>query len=443
MNPVSSFVWRRRFAALAFLCLAACVGSPCLAASAETAAPLPVGSAPALGFAPDRLDRLHASLRQFVDDGRCSGFVTLLVRHGEIADWRAYGYRDLETRAPMERDTIVRLYSNSKLIVSVGAMMLFEEGRLDLNAPVEKYLPELKARKVLVGGTVDVPELVDAKTAPTIRELLSHTAGFAYDFGGTDTLSQLYRRADMWHSSSTLDFVHRIAALPLGHQPGTEFRYGVNTDLLGAIIERISGQTLEEFLQQRIFQPLKMPDTSFGVVPEKRARLAKAYRPGKDGQLAESPAGAAASPDLSHGLQSGGGGLFSTAGDYARFAQMLLNGGELDGVRLLGRRTVDYMTLNHLVRTSKPTHAYSSSRGFGLGPEVVIDPAKDPNLCSAGQFGWYGIASTFCQVDPSEDLVAIAFFQHQPMNQHDMFGRFANGYNTALVEPPATEPEPN
>lgn len=409
---------------------------------ATAAAPLPVGSAATLGFAPDRLDQLHTSLRQFVDDGRCSGFVTLLVRHGEIADWRAYGYRDLEARAPMERDTIVRIYSNSKLIVSVGAMILFEEGRLDLNAPIEKYLPELKARKVLVGGTVDAPELVDAKTAPTIRELLSHTAGFSYDFGRDDVLSQLYRRTDMWQATSLTDFVNRIAPLPLGHQPGTEFRYGINTDLLGAIIERISGQSLEEFLQQRIFRPLKMPDTSFGVAPEKHARLAKVYRPGKDGKLAEMPAGSASSPEL-RAMQSGGGGLFSTAGDYARFAQMLLNGGELDGVRLLGRKTVDYMTLNHLVRTAKPTHAYSSSRGFGLGPEVVIDPAKDPNLCSAGQFGWYGIASTFCQVDPSEDLVAIAFFQHQPMNQHDMFGRFANGYNAALVEPPATESDSN
>jgi CubicO group peptidase (beta-lactamase class C family) len=440
MNPASSHVWRRRFAALAVFCIAACLGAPYRAASAETTAPLPIGSAPALGFAPDRLDRLHTTLRQFVDDGRCSGFVTLLVRHGEIADWRAYGNRDLETRAPMERDTIMRIYSNSKLIVSVGAMMLFEEGRLDLNAPVEKYLPELKARKVLVGGTVDAPELVDAKTAPTIRELLSHTAGFSYDFGRDDVLSQLYRRTDMWQATSLTDFVNRIAPLPLAHQPGTEFRYGINTDLLGAIIERISGQSLEEFLQQRIFRPLKMSDTSFGVAPEKRSRLAKVYRPGNDGKLAETFAGSASSPELT-AMQSGGGGLFSTAGDYARFAQMLLNGGELDGVRLLGRKTVEYMTLNHLVRTSKPTHAYSSSRGFGLGPEVVIDPAKDPNLCSAGQFGWYGVASTFCQVDPSEDLVAIAFFQHQPMNQHDMFGRFANGYNSALVETPATQEE--
>lgn len=442
MKLASSPTGRRAFAALAFLCFAACVGTALFATPAETASPLPLGSAQDLGFAPQRLDRLHANLRQLVDDGRCSGFVTLLVRHGQIADWRTYGYRDVAAKLPMERDTIVRIYSNSKLITCVGALILFEEGRLDLNASIDTYLPEFKNLRVLTGGTVDAPELADVKQSPRVRDLMTHTAGFIYASGkADDVLSQLYHRANLWEAGSLAEFAARAATLPLAFQPGTEFRYGINTDILGAVIERVSGQGLEAFLQDRLFQPLKMDDTSFDVAPAKIGRLAKTYRRGADGQLSQAEPTSASWPEPGRAFPSGGGGLFSTAGDYARFAQMLLNGGELDGVQILGRKTVEYMTLNHLTRTNKPTHAFSPSRGFGLGPEVVIDPAKDSNLCSLGQFGWYGAATTYCQIDPSEDLVAIALFQHFPMNEPGVFGRFANGYNAALVEFPATEPE--
>ncbi|ACB75164.1 serine hydrolase [Opitutus terrae] len=439
MHPLSLFQPRHPRAFPVWLCLVALAGvsrAPCAAALAtDAAAPLPLGSARDLGFAPDRLDRLHANLRQLVDEGRCSGFVTLLVRHGQIADWRTYGWRDLETRAPMEQDTIFRIASNSKLITSVGAMILFEEGRLDLDAPIATYLPDFKDVRVLTGGTVDAPELVEPKTPPRIRHLLSHTAGFTYDFGDTDVLSQLYRRHNPWAAASLDEFVARAAKLPLAHEPGAAFRYGISTDVLGAIIERVSGQNLEEFLQARLFRPLRMVDTSFDVPAEKLPRLASVYRRQGD-QLVNDEPGQADVARRRQGIRSGGGGLFSTTGDYARFAQMLLNGGELDGVRILGRKTVEYMTLNHLARTSKPTHAYSDSRGFGLGAEVVIDPAKDPTLCSLGQFGWSGSNTTRCQIDPREDLVALVFLQHRPMNETGVFARFANGYNLALTNPP-------
>ena len=418
-----------RRASLAVLLAAA----PLLRAGAGT--PLPQAPAAELGFAPDRLDRMGANLAALVDEGRCSGFVTLIVRHGKIADWRAHGWRDIAARAPMQKDTIVRIYSNSKLITAVGAMILFEEGRLDLDAPIERYLPALKDRKVLIGGTPEAPVLAEAARAVTVRDLLTHTSGYVYDFGGgDDTLSRLYRSADLWGSPSADEFVARAAKLPLKHQPGHVFAYGISMDLLGAVIEKVSGQKFEAFLQERLFVPLRMPDTGFDVAPAKMRRLAKVYQRDAQGHLTEAASGSSSDSEVRHGFPSGGGGMFSTAGDYARFAQMLLNRGSLDGVRILGRKTVEYMTVNHLVRTGKPTHAYSESRGFGLGPEVLIDLARNPGLGSVGQYGWYGMATTYCQIDPAEDLVAIAFFQHLPMNEIGVFQSFPNGYYSALVD---------
>jgi CubicO group peptidase (beta-lactamase class C family) len=401
---------------------------------AEDASPLPLSTARQAGFAEERLDRLHADLRRVVDEGKCSGYVTLLARKGRIVDWRAYGYRDPGSRAPMEKNTIVRIYSNSKLITSVAAMILFEENRLDLDAPIETYLPQLAKRKVLTGGTPEKPELVDARQPITARHLLTHTSGFIYDFGGNDTLSQLWRQSRVMDSSSLDQFVERAATLPLSHQPGAEFRYGINTDILGALIEKVSGKDLETLLQERLFKPLRMVDTSFDVAPEKMSRLAKVYQRDKSGKLVEAEAVSSSFPEPGRGFASGGGGIFSTAGDYARFAQMLLNGGELDGVRILGRKTVEYMTLNHLGRTNKPTHQFSESRGFGLGAEVMIDVAKSGTMGSLGQFGWYGAATTYCQIDPREQIVAIAIFQHFPMDEPKVFQRFANGYYSALVD---------
>jgi len=207
-----------------------------------------------------------------------------------------------------------------------------------------------------------------------------------------------------------------------------------STDLLGAMIEKVSGKDLESFLQERLFGPLRMADTSFDVAPENMARLAKVYRRDKTGKLVEAEAVSSSFPERGRGFPSGGGGMFSTAGDYARFAQMLLNGGALDGARILGRKTVEYMTMNHLGRANKPTHQFSESRGFGLGAEVMIDVTKSETLGSPGQFGWYGAATTHCQIDPRTEVIAIAVFQHFPMDEPNVFELFANGSYAALVD---------
>lgn len=394
---------------------------------AEDAPPLPASDPAALGFSPDRLDKMHANLRRIVDDGRASGYVTLLARDGRILDWRAYGRRDIEAHAPMEQDTIMRIHSMTKLIAATAVLALVEDGKLQLDDRVEQYLDELKDRQVMVGGSVENPSLVKAEGAVTIRQLLSHTSGYIYDFGGQTPLERLYDRAKIWEASSLSDFVTRVASLPLSHQPGEEFRYGISTDILGAVVEKVSGQRFETFINERVTAPLRMTDTSFDVAPHKLSRLAKTYHKGKDGRLVEWPA-------TSNAFPSGGGGLFSTAADYARFAQMLLNGGQIDGVRILSRKTIELMTRNQLDRLKTPHHVYNASRGFGLGPEVMIDLSRSPTLGSLGQFGWYGIATTYCQIDPKERLIALAFFQHFPMDEPGVFNLFANGCYSALVD---------
>jgi CubicO group peptidase (beta-lactamase class C family) len=394
---------------------------------AADAPPLPTADPVTLGFSPDRLEKMHDNLRRIVDEGRASGYVTLLARDGRILDWRAHGWRDIEARAPMERDTIMRIHSMTKLVTATAVLALVEDGKLQLDDRVEQYLPELKDRQVMVGGSAENPSLVKAESAVTIRQLLCHTSGYIYDFGGKTPLERLYEKAKIWEASSLSDFVTRVAALPLSHQPGEEFRYGISIDILGAVVEKVSQQRFERFIEERITAPLRMTDTSFDVPPHKRTRLAKIYKKGEGGRLVEVP-------DAAGTLASGGGGLFSTTADYARFAQMLLNGGRLDGARILSRKTVELMTQNQLSGLKTPHHAYNESRGFGLGPEVMIDLSRSPTLGSLGQFGWYGVATTYCQIDPKERLVALAFFQHRPMNEPGVFNLFANGYYSALVD---------
>ena len=396
--------------------------------------PLPLGDATSSGLGADRLEKMHVRLRRVVDEGRSSGYVSLLARDGRIVDWRSYGLRDRETGAAMERDTILRIYSMSKLVTATAALLLLEDGALQLDEPVERFLPVLKDRKVLSGGTRARPVLVAAKGPITIRHLLSHTSGYVYDFGGDGPLQDAYRKARLWDATSLDDFVTRVATLPLHHQPGTEFQYGISSDLLGAVVEKAAGRPLDVFVSERLLLPLGMSDTGFDVPDAKRARLAKTYTRDQQGKLIESETFSSSFPEPGRGFASGGGGMFSTAGDYARFAQMLLSGGQLDGVRILGRKTVELMTQNQLAHLATPHHAYDPSRGFGLGPEVMIDLSRSGTLGSPGQFGWYGAATTYCQIDPKERLLALLFFQHIPMNETGVFDLFPNGYYSALVD---------
>jgi len=395
-------------------------------------AQLPVASPETAGFDPERLSVLHATVKRFVEEGKHAGLITLLARDGKIVDFQTYGYRDVARQLPMERDTICRAYSMSKMITSVATLMLVEEGRLNLDDPVAKYLPELKDMTVWKGGTAHGPQLEPLKRPITIKHLMTHTSGLFYDFSTTNAeLAKMWRDANLWSGPGLTNFITKLAQVPLLHQPGDAYTYGINQDVLGAVIERVSGQTFGAFLEERIFRPLGMNDTGFDVPPEKMNRLAKTYQHGPDGQYMEAQPILETWPEAGRGIEAGGSGIFSTADDFARFAQMLGNGGSLEGHRILGRKTVELMTANHLV-TLPNNQAATRQKGFGLGVEVTTDLGQLSMPSSLGQFGWYGAATTYCQIDPKERLVAIAFAQHFPFNEHNFFAAFQTGYYQAL-----------
>ena len=383
-----------------------------LLASLVCCQPLPVSSPEKEGLSPERLARLHSVFERMVHDGKRSGAITMIVRNGRIADWKAYGYRDVERRAAMEKDTICRLWSMTKVVTSVAAMMLVEEGKLTLNDRVDRLIPEFKTVKVLTGGTADKPELAEPARPMTVKHLLTHTAGLTYA-RGDDPISQLYRKARVFDVPTLKGFIGKAAALPLVAHPGQKYNYGISTDVLGYLVQVASDMPFDKFVQARITAPLKMHDTFFQVPEDKRQRVAKTYTL-KDGKLTESPLG----EDIG-GINLapfGGMGLHSTIGDYARFAQMLLNGGQLDGVRLLSRKTVELMTVNHLNNLEVPHTGGTGAYGFGLGGSVRVDLAKGNIPGSIGQFGWDGAASTYFRIDPKERAVALLFQQHMPFD---------------------------
>ncbi len=395
-------------------------------------AQLPTASPKAAGFDPARLEVLHATTKRFVDEGQHAGIITLLARDGKLVDFQTYGYRDVEKKLPMKRDTICRAYSMSKIITCVATLMLVEDGRLNLDDPVAKYLPEFKDVKVWTGGTADAPQLAPLKRPITIKHLMTHTSGLFYDFSASNAeLSKLWRDADLWSGASLTNFITKLAKLPIQHQPGDAYTYGINQDVQGAVIERVTCKTFGAFLEEKIFRPLGMKDTGFDVPPEKLSRLAKTYKHGPDGKFVEDKPILEDWPEKGRDLEAGGSGLFSTAKDFARFAQMICNKGSLEGNRILGRKTIELMTANHLV-TLPNNQAATRQKGFGLGVEVTTDLGQLSIPSSIGQFGWYGAATTYCQIDPKERLVAIAFAQHFPFNEHNFFGAFQTGYYQAL-----------
>ncbi len=394
-------------------------------------AQLPTAAPQRAGFDPARLAVMHATVKRFVDDRKHAGLITLLARNGKIVDFETYGYRDLERKLPMERDTICRVYSMSKIITTVGALILFEEGRFNLDDPVAKYLPELKDMKVWSGNKAESALLEPLKRPITIKHLLTHTSGLVYDFSANGELAKLWREADLWNGPGLDGFMQKLSKLPLAHQPGDAYTYGVNQDVLGALIERVSGKRFGEFLQARIFGPLQMKDTGFDVPDAKLWRLAKTYKNGPDGNFVEEQPILETWPEAGRGIEAGGSGIFSTAGDFARFAQMLGNGGSLEGKRILGRKTVELMNANHMV-TLPNNQAATRQKGFGFGVEVTTDLGQLSVPSSPGQFGWYGAATTYCQIDPKERIVAIALAQHLPFNQHNFFAAFQTAYYQAL-----------
>ncbi|MCI0539622.1 MAG: beta-lactamase family protein [Verrucomicrobiales bacterium] len=401
------------------------------AATVSVPAQLPVVPPEDAGFDPARLAVLHETTRRFVEHGQHAGIITLLARDGKIVDFQTYGYRDVEKQLPMERDTICRMYSMSKIITCAATLILFEDGRFNLDDPVVKYLPELKDMKVWAGGTKDSPKLEPLKRPITIKHLLTHTSGLIYDFMGEDELTKQWGSADLWSGPGLTSFIAKLGKLSLKHQPGDAYTYGVNQDVQGALIERVSGKTFGAFLEERIFRPLGMKDTGFDVPEAKMNRLAKTYKRGSDGKFVEDKPIIDTWPEPGRGIEAGGAGIFSTAGDYARFAQMLCNGGTLEGRRILGRKTIELMTANHMA-TLPNNQAATRQKGFGLGVEVTTDLGQLSVPSSIGQFGWYGAATTYCQIDPKEKIVAIALAQHFPFNEHGFFAQFQTGYYQAL-----------
>lgn len=387
------------------------------AAAASAQAPLPVASAASEGFSPARLQRLHDFLHASTSAAGYAGGVALIARHGHIVDWRAYGYRDLARTQPMRRDDIFRIYSMTKTVASVAVLILMEEGKLSLDDPATMYLPELGAMRVLAGGTADAPQW-RAPTRPiTLRHLLTHTAGFPAGLPGDAEAGKFNDRDDPHGAANLAGFVQRLGRGALAADPGTRFGYeAANLESMARIVEVASGQDFASFVQSRILTPLAMNDTSFRVPQSKRARVVEISVMGDDGKLRPDDGPSARHPgEALNAYASGAGGLYSTAGDYARFCQMLLDGGRLGGVSILGRKTVDLMLSNHLAGIlDPPVNQYSNGEGFGLGGYVVLDPARRGALGSVGQFGWSGAASTNYLIDPSEGMTVILMLQHLP-----------------------------
>ena len=370
---------------------------------------LPTAKPENVGMSSERLARLQEGMSSLVQQGRLAGVVTLVARHGKVVEFDAAGKRDIAADLPMQKDSIFRIYSMSKPITGVAMMMLFEEGKWQLNDPVAKYVPEFADLKVYgtdAGGNMVLKEQTHALT---MRELMSHTGGFTYGYFSNTPVDKLQRDADLLNTDNTLDeFIKRLAKLPLNAQPGSDWHYSISTDIQGYIVQKLSGMPFEQFLEQRIFKPLNMADTGFFVPAGKLKRLAEFYEYGADGRLqvvhGRINHNFAARPALS----SGGGGLVSTATDYQRFCQMLLNGGKLDGVRLLSPRTVELMRTNVL---SPAMAGPSPGAGFGLDVAVYTDAVAAGGYYGKGTYYWGGVAGTWFWIDPTEDLIVIGMIQ--------------------------------
>jgi CubicO group peptidase (beta-lactamase class C family) len=363
-----------------------------------------------------RLERLKPVMQSYVDRGTFAGILTLIARHGQVAHLETFGWQDLKTKSPLTANTIFRIYSMTKPITSTAVMMLCEQGKLRLADPLSRYLPEFKEARVMVARPDGNYDLVPARREVTIHDLLTHSGGLSYGSDEHSALDKLYRETlrQLDHEAEQVletwmqGFAR--ARLPLAFQPGTDFRYSFSIDVLGYIVQLASGQLFDEYLQEHIFAPLGMPDTAFWVAPEKVNRLALIYCPSEqDGLEIVKPWDDITQPTRK---PFGGGGLASTAGDYFRFGQMLLNGGELEGVRLLGRKTVEWMLQNHLPEGIHPMGELAN--GFGLGGAVLLHPGLSHRPGSPGRFGWGGAANTEWWIDPVEQLNCLIMLQYMP-----------------------------
>jgi CubicO group peptidase (beta-lactamase class C family) len=418
------------------------------AAKASAAVGLAVAATPeSVGFDSQRLKALDAAMAKVVADGRVAGMTTLLARHGKVVSFNTYGKASLETGQPMTKDAIFRIYSMSKPITGVALMILFEEGKWRLDDPVTRYIPEFRNLRVMTrvgpGGRLI---LEDANRPPTMREIMAHTAGFGYGLQDEHPVDKLFREKEVLSSTGLKQMIDRIAEIPLVTQPGTEWRYSVSVDIQGAIVERLSGKPLGQFLEERLFKPLKMNDTAFHVPPAKAARLAEVYAGNRDTGKIEATKTIFERPLPTYltppNMESGGGGLVGTTMDYARFAQMIANGGSLDGVRILSPASVELMGTNHIPAAALVASngsvgtRFNDAVGFGLDFMVVNDPRKAGTLEGKGTMSWGGAAGTWFWVDPTNDLVFVGMIQRLGGTGGDDLGGLSRTLTyQALVNP--------
>lgn len=387
-----------------------------------SAAPLPEATPDSVGMSSERLKRLDAAFQKIIDDKELPGVTLTIARKGKLVYQKSFGFQDREKATPMSNESIFRIYSMTKPIVSVAAMSLVEEGKLQLAEPISKYLPEFKDMKVGIdsidaNGTATFTT-VPAKRQITVQDLLRHTSGLTYGAPLNDktTVQKMYKEAGVGLTSPTLvEFVTAIAKLPLAYEPGTTYEYSHSTDVLGRVVEVASGKNLDEFLRERILDPLKMNDTAFILPSEKLSRIAES-QPNRETGAKQ------VLLDFTQPTRffAGGHGLASTAGDYTRFCQMLLNGGELEGARILGSRTVAYMASNHVGPTIGVGTVWNPGNGYGFGLGFAV--RKEPGLAewpgSVGDYFWGGYAGTYFWIDPKEQLTVTYMSQEINRRNH-------------------------
>jgi CubicO group peptidase (beta-lactamase class C family) len=392
---------------------------------------LTIESPEAVGCSSERLARIAPVMQSYVDQRGFAGISTMLARRGRVVHFEQVGWQDRESHTPLSSDTIFRIYSMTKPIVCVALMTLYEEGRFQLSDPVAKFLPAFGTVRVHTGTTLSDAREVDLIRPITLRDLFTHTSGLTYNFLEDSPVSELYRQAGLLSDAErTLEaLIGELARLPLAYQPGTKWHYSMAIDVIGHLVEVISGQPLQHYLSERLLAPLGMTDTGFAVPPDKHDRIATMYglpdiAINSFSSIYEAwTAGfnqridvAATHPTINtSSFARGGHGLFSTAGDYMRFAQMLLNRGELDGARILAPKIADLMHMNHLPQALLPYEIAgepSAGYGFGLGSRVLLNVAESGLPGSVGEFGWGGAAKTYYWVDPKEELIGVLMTQY-------------------------------
>ncbi len=372
---------------------------------------LAVAAPESVGVSSDRLKRLDAGMKGLVDDKKLAGIVTLMARKGKVVHFTAHGKKDLGRPDPIAKDSIFRIYSMTKPVTGVAMLMLYEEGKWRLDDPVSRYIPEFAQLTVYTGENPDgTPKVEPARRSMTMRELMTHTAGLAYGLVGSHAVDKLFLKANVLDPAEPLSsMITRMAGLPLLAQPGTRWSYSSAVDVQGYLVEKLSGMSFAQFLETRLFTPLGMKDTAFYVPAAKTGRLARMHREDESGALF--PSDRESDPTVVPKGAFGGHGLFSTATDYARFAQMLLDGGELGGTRILAPRTAEMFRTNHVL--AEPLKTMRQGQGWGLGPQVIMDAAASGEPYSDGSFHWWGIGGTWFWVDPAKDLVFVGMIQYQ------------------------------